>query len=349
MIQRSHVAVEAKDSISLIPAQEDWKTLLKQSRISTRELLQAVGLDQHPLVDEQAESLFELRVPGPYLDKIEKGNPNDPLLLQVLPQGREFDNPEGYTTDPLEEQQFSPLPGVIHKYRSRVLLIATRACAIHCRYCFRRHFPYDEHRHSQQDWQPALDYIRSQPDVNEVILSGGDPLVMSNAALKNLLNELDALPGLKRIRIHSRLATSLPQRVDQSLLQLMESLKKQVILVIHCNHPRELGPDVAKALRQLKQAGVVLLNQSVLLRKVNDCPFVLAELSEALFEHNVLPYYLFTLDPVSGSAHFDLEREKVCEVYRQLLGRVPGFLVPRLVSEYAGQSSKTPVDLGLTI
>lgn len=347
MIQRSHVAVETKEAIPLVPAQEDWKTLLKQSRINTRDLLHAVGLDSHPLAHESAESLFELRVPPPYLDKIERGKPDDPLLLQVLPQAREHASPEGYTVDPLEEQAFSPLPGLIHKYRSRVLLIATQSCAIHCRYCFRRHFPYAEHRQSQQDWQPAIDYIRSQPQVNEVILSGGDPLVMNNGTLEHLLRELDAVPGLKRIRIHSRLVSTLPQRIDSGLLKAFESLNSKLILVIHCNHPRELGDDVGQALEKLKLAGVTLLNQTVLLRQVNDCPEVLAQLSETLFEHNVQPYYLFTLDPVIGAAHFDLDRNQIRQLYQQLLALIPGFLVPRLVSEIAGHDSKTPVDLGL--
>ena len=351
MIQRSTDAVEAiQDNpqcsrLNLV-TEEDWKTLLKNSQISTQSLLDYLELGHHPLADAASERLFPLRVPKPYLDKINKGDPNDPLLLQVLPGSQEQLDVAGYTDDPLEEAEFSPLPGLIHKYRSRVLLITTQSCAIHCRYCFRRNFPYQEHQRSRQDWQEAMSYIESRPEINEVILSGGDPLMLSNESLRQLLQKLDSLPNVKRIRIHSRLVSSLPQRVDRDLLDTLKTLQCRTILVMHCNHPRELGKDVGTATEALRKAGVLLFNQSVLLRNINDDPKILRDLSEALFEHGIQPYYLFTLDKVAGASHFDLSRTEVGRIYQQLLAELPGFLVPKLASENPGESSKTPFNFG---
>lgn len=351
MIQRSSDAVEAiaKNSsdlgIRLVPDQ-DWKSLLKESRIKTSELLASVGLDHHPLADAESEKLFELRVPLPYRQKIRHGDPNDPLLLQVLPSSLEHLNVEGYSNDPLDEGDYSPVPGLIHKYPSRVLLITNQSCAIHCRYCFRRNFPYQAHRRGLNDWQEVLDYISSQEDVNEVILSGGDPLMMTNDALTKLFNALETLPQIKRVRIHTRLISSLPQRIDQGLLALFSRCKMRIVIVLHCNHANELCELTRKACEALRHTGVLLLNQSVLLKGVNDNPNTLKALSEALFEHHVQPYYLFTLDKVSGAAHFDLPLARSKAIYQGLIEQVPGFLCPRLVAEIPGKKSKTPLNFG---
>jgi len=324
---------------------DDWKTLLTQSRMTTSELLKILHLENHPLASERAEQLFELRVPQPYLDKIEKGNPNDPLLLQVLPQKKEHLHVSGFTENPLNEDQYSPIKGLIHKYKNRVLLMSSSTCAINCRYCFRRSFPYQEHQQSKAQWQEALNYIRNSPQINEVILSGGDPLIQNNDYIFWLLKQVDAIEHIKRVRIHSRLATSLPQRIDQGFLKGIEGIHKDLILVTHCNHANELGPDIEKIAQQLTQRGVTLLNQSVLLRSVNDNAQTLTELSETLFKYGILPYYLFLLDPVAGAAHFEVPLKEAKQIYQQLLSNLPGYLTPKLSVEIPGNASKTPIGL----
>jgi EF-P beta-lysylation protein EpmB len=257
-----------------------------------------------------------------------------------LPQARESLEVDGYISEPLLEQDFSPVPGLIHKYRSRALLILTQACAIHCRYCFRRNFPYNEHQQSRSEWSGALAYIASHPQINEVILSGGDPLSVSDSALDELLQQIDQIPTVVRIRIHTRMLPSLPQRITKPLLNSFSALRCKIILVAHCNHPNELADDTEFAFQQLKQHGVTLLNQSVLLHQVNDDPRTLARLSERLFEQGVLPYYLFTLDKVAGAAHFDLNRQEAKQIYQKLSALLPGFLTPKLAEEQPGEQSK---------
>jgi len=346
MIQLSSIPVENKtDSIKNTKSTDDWKTLLSQSSMSTQSLLAAVQLEEHPLACSKAEKLFELRVPKPYLDKIEKGNINDPLLLQVLPQKSEHNTVSGFTSDPLNEDQYSPVKGLIHKYKSRVLLISSSACAINCRYCFRRTFPYSEHKQSKNDWQAALNYIRNNPQINEVILSGGDPLTHNNDYLFWLLSEIDEIDHIKRIRIHSRLLTSLPQRVDIDFLHGLEKIKSKLVLVTHCNHPNEIDAVVESKFEALISRGVTLLNQSVLLRSVNDNAETLSILSETLFKAGVQPYYLFIFDPVSGAAHFNISLQGARKIYQELLSILPGYLVPKLSVEIPGQRSKTPVGL----
>lgn len=340
MIHLSNIAVEKNPG-----AQASWKTLLSESRITTQELLAQLGLKSHPLASSEAEQLFELRVPRPYLDKIEYGKPDDPLLLQILPQIAEHIEQAGYNADPLEEADASPLDGLIHKYRSRVLLITNQSCAIHCRYCFRRSFPYEQHRQSRQDWLKVFDYISQQSGVNEVILSGGDPLTHNTDHLLWLLQQIESLPNIKRIRIHTRLINTLPQRIDEALITGLKQISKQLVMVLHCNHAKELDQDVKTAIDALKALNITLLNQCVLLKGINDNADTLADLSEQLFEYGVLPYYLFTLDKVAGAAHFDLEEPEINSIYQALLGKLPGFLVPKLMSEVPGKASKTPFTL----
>jgi len=247
MIHLSSIAVEDKTR-----EQANWKKLLSHSKMTTQELLTSVGLKDHPLACDAATQLFELRATQPYLEKIEKGNPKDPLLLQILPQRAEHIDADGFSDDPLKEKQYSPVKGLIHKYQKRVLLVLGQTCAINCRYCFRREFPYAEHRQSKRQWQSSLDYIRARKDINEVILSGGDPLIHDDNYLFWLLSELDQITHVSRIRIHSRLITTLPQRIDQSFLKCIKQIQTPLIMVMHCNHANELNNDTANTVQKLK-------------------------------------------------------------------------------------------------
>ncbi len=324
-----------------------WQQELKAAFSRVEDLLAALELPLDALPQRlQAQQDFALRVPRPYVARMRKGDPTDPLLLQVLPAPEELYAAPGFSTDPLEEQQ-GPLPGVLHKYRSRVLLVTTGACAINCRYCFRRHFPYDEHRMGSKATGQLLDYLRAHPDVNEVILSGGDPLAAPDRYLASLTQALATLPQLTRLRIHSRLPVVIPSRITDLLLQWFAGSRLKPVLVLHINHAREIDADVVAACARLRAAGVTLLNQAVLLKGVNDDEQVLVDLSETLFAAGVLPYYLFLLDRVQGAAHFDVPQSRALELMHALHARLPGFLVPKLAREIANRSSKIPIDLML--
>lgn len=338
MIQLSTTSVENYASNS------DWKVSLSQSKMTCAELISFIGLDSHPLATSEAEKLFELRVPRAYLNKIKKNDPLDPLLLQILPQKKEFLDIPGFTDNPLDEANYNPVRGLFHKYANRVLLIASSTCAINCRYCFRRTFPYDEHRQSRSDWQSALDYIRTNPQIDEVILSGGDPLIQTNQSLLWLLNEIDSIKHITRIRIHTRILTSLPERLDNELFDGLSVIKTPLVIVTHCNHPNELGKDLSPVFNKLRSINITLLNQSVLLRQINDDVSILSELSKNLFALGILPYYLFLLDPVSGSAHFEVPLTEAKQLYQHLQSKLPGYLVPRLSVEIPGKTSKTLVN-----
>lgn len=300
-----------------------------------------VGLSLDALRD------FPMRVPEPWLARMTPGDPHDPLLLQVLPSAAELLELPGFSKDPLAEAGESGPPGLLHKYRGRVLLITTQSCAIHCRYCFRRHFPYAENRPGRERWQEALDYIAADSAITEVILSGGDPLATSNSYLRWLVEALAAIPHLKRLRLHTRLPLMLPDRVDTALLKLLETWNARPgstsVLVVHSNHAQELDAEVDAACQRLRASGVHLLNQSVLLKGINDNIDALCTLSERLFAGGVLPYYLHVLDRVSGAAHFMVEDEVALELVRQMQARLPGYLVPRLVREEPGKPAKTPL------
>lgn len=342
MIQLSTTSVE------VYTPNPDWKKRLSQSKMSTSELLNYLEIDKHPLANTEAEKLFELRVPKAYLDKIKKGDPLDPLLLQILPQNKELLKVDGFTDNPLDEGDYNPVRGLFHKYKNRVLLIASSTCAINCRYCFRRTFPYDEHRQSRSDWQAALDYIQSNEQLDEVIFSGGDPLIQSNQSLLWLLQEVDSIEHIARIRIHTRMLTSLPERLDDQLFEGLKALKTPLVIVTHCNHPNELGNELKPTFSKLRSANITLLNQSVLLKQVNDNAATLTKLSKKLFDLGILPYYLFLLDPVSGSAHFEVSLIEAKRLYEELQSEVPGYLLPRLSVEIAGMPSKTLVNFQLS-
>jgi len=324
--------------------QSAWQRQLSQAVRDPTVLCQRLGLSQAWLAGAQAgHGLFEICVPDAYLARIVPNDPNDPLLRQILPTGDEAAAPPGYVTDPLEEADHRPIKGLIHKYANRVLLIASPACAINCRYCFRRHFPYHENSPSRAQWQEALDYLRADTTIHEAILSGGDPLAASDRQLAWLVEQLESIPHLKRLRIHTRLPVVIPDRVDESLLGWLGSTRLQKVVVLHTNHANEIDQAVVDACTRLKQAGVTLLNQSVLLRGINDSVPTLAALSERLFEAGVLPYYLHVLDPVQGAAHFDVPDSEAQALIEALLEHLPGFLMPRLVREVPGKMSKTPL------
>lgn len=312
-----------------------------------KELLQVLQLDAELLPGAQAAArLFPMRVPDDFVARIAPGDPADPLLRQVLPQAAELESVPGFVADPLDEHRASVAPGVLHKYPGRALLIVTGACAVHCRYCFRREFPYADHHAGVDAWQPALAYLAGDSSLREVILSGGDPLTLSNPRLGRLLAALDGIVHLQRLRIHSRAPVVLPARIDDELLETLAQTRLRRVAVIHANHPREIDDTVAAALRRLGSAGVTLFNQSVLLRGVNDAPEILAELSEALFAAGVTPYYLHLLDPVRGAAHFAVKESDALAIMEALRQRLPGYLAPRLVREQPGQLAKTLVERG---
>jgi EF-P beta-lysylation protein EpmB len=321
-----------------------WQQELAHAISDPAELLRVLELDLALLPAARAAvALFPLRVPRGYVARMQKGDPRDPLLRQVLPLGEETVATPGFLADPVGDQHAMVAPGVLHKYHGRVLLIATGACGVHCRYCFRRAFPYADANPRAEHWRQALAYLAKQTSVSEVILSGGDPLSLSNHHLSALLNGLVTIPHLRRLRIHSRQPFVLPERVEQGLVDLLAGLSLQPILVLHANHPREIDVDVGEALRRLGAAGVMLLNQSVLLKEVNDSAAILADLSLTMFRFGVMPYYLHLLDRVQGAAHFEVEENRALAIMEELRNGLPGYLVPRLVREQAGQPAKTPV------
>lgn len=322
----------------------DWQTQLAQAIRDPRELLARLGLDDRWLPGaNQGHALFEVRVPEAYLARMRPKDPQDPLLRQVLPVTAETDSVAGFVSDPLEEAAHTPRRGLIHKYHGRVLLIASPTCAINCRYCFRRHFPYTENSPSRAQWEEALTYLRRDPSIQEAILSGGDPLASSDRRLAWLVERLGEIPHLRRLRIHTRLPVVIPDRVDDALLAWLQATRLQTVMVLHINHPNEIDAAVVDACKRLRGAGVTLLNQSVLLRGVNDDVGTLEELSERLFSAGVLPYYLHVLDPVAGAAHFDVPDSEALALVDALRTRLAGFLLPRLVREVPGEASKTPL------
>jgi L-lysine 2,3-aminomutase len=308
----------------------DWQTLCDYLQISQKDLN----------LSAQAAENFPLRVPKSFAARIEKGNLNDPLLRQILPIADELEMHNGFSNDPVGDLKAVKQIGVLHKYHGRVLLINTGACAIHCRYCFRRNFPYADLQLSKQQENAAIRAISEDETIEEVILSGGDPLVLNDVRLASLFEKLNAISTVKRIRIHTRLPIVQPQRITQELLGIFKNSAKKIVLVLHCNHANEIDNDVAGACEPLKKANVTLLNQSVLLQGVNDDAAILCELSERLFEIGVLPYYLHFLDKAHGTAHFQVSKSKALQIMTAMQNRLPGYLVPKLVFEEPGQLSK---------
>ncbi|MEW6332546.1 MAG: EF-P beta-lysylation protein EpmB [Pseudomonadota bacterium] len=318
-----------------------WQSALARAITEPAELLAAAGLGEEWLPAARAAArLFPLRVPRGFVARMRQGDPRDPLLRQVLPLAEECLAAEGFGTDPVGDLAAMAAPGVLHKYRGRVLLTLTGACAVHCRYCFRRHFPYADANPATDHWRAALEYIAGDDSITEVILSGGDPLSLSDRRLAELVRQLEAIPQLRRLRLHTRLPIVLPERVNDELLAWLGDTRLKPVVVVHANHAQEIDDTVRAALGRLKTAGAELLNQSVLLRGVNDSVEALADLSEALFETGTLPYYLHLLDKVRGAAHFAVPDAVARGLMEALNARLPGYLVPRLVREVPGRPGK---------
>ena len=324
---------------SMAVATPAWARALAAAVTDPQELLALLKLPE----DKACPAGFPLRVPRGYVARMRPGDLEDPLFRQVWPAGAEAQVVTGYGPDPVGDRAACRAPGLLQKYAGRALLSLTGACAIHCRYCFRRHFPYGEENPLGHAWPGTLAALRQIENLREVILSGGDPLMLSDARLAAVVSDLQALPGLRRLRIHTRLPVVLPERVDTPFCTWLAGLAVPVVIVLHANHAQELNGEVLSACRALTAAGATLLNQSVLLKGVNDSAAVLAALSEALFDAGVLPYYLHQLDPVAGAAHFAVPDDRARALNAELAGLLPGYLVPRLVREIPGMRSKTAV------
>ncbi|MCC5887854.1 MAG: EF-P beta-lysylation protein EpmB [Gammaproteobacteria bacterium] len=318
-----------------------WRTLLATAVTDSAELLRRLELSQHPLAATlQPGPSFPVRVPEPYLACMRRGDPEDPLLRQVLALADEAHPVPGFSTDPLGEAGQNPLPGLLHKYRGRALLIAAGGCAVHCRYCFRRHFPYGENNPGRRGLEAALGYLAAHPDIREVILSGGDPLMLDDEALGWLVQRLEQIPHLTRLRIHTRFPVVIPQRLTPQLVALLAGTRLRSVVVLHVNHARELGTGVTAAVLPLRQAGIPLFNQAVLLKGVNDDLATLIDLCEQSFDAGIQPYYLHLLDRVAGAAHFEVPVAEARRLYEDLASGLPGYLLPRLVRERAGAPGK---------
>jgi len=322
-----------------------WRQELAAAIRTPEALLAALALPAGLLAGAQAAAgLFPLLVPAGLLARMRRGDPDDPLLRQILPLAAEAAaQPAGFCADPLREAGCQPVPGLLHKYRDRVLLVAHGSCAVHCRYCFRRHFPYREGGRGPRWWQAVCAWLAAHGEVEEVIWSGGDPLLLGDRVLAAQAGAVAELPHIRRLRWHSRVPVVLPSRIDAGLCAWLAAIDRVKTVVIHANHPAELDAAVAGACARLRAAGCLLLNQSVLLRGVNDDAGTLAGLSRGLAAIGVQPYYLHQLDPVAGAAHFAVDDARAAELMRALHGRLPGWLLPRLVRELPGEAGKTPL------
>ncbi|ENX06314.1 EF-P beta-lysylation protein EpmB [Acinetobacter courvalinii] len=331
--------------INYLHQEQNWQSQLSDLITDPLELLNLLELSTDQLLSGAilASEQFKLRVPRAFVGKMNIGDPLDPLLLQVLPHHLELEEHPEFVTDPLGEEAANQMAGVLHKYQSRFLLTLTGACAIHCRYCFRRHFPYQENLPKNDDWINIKAYIEQNPQINEVILSGGDPLTLSNRKIGLWLERLASLPQLKILRIHSRVPIVIPNRIDDELISILKNSRLRIVVVVHSNHAAELDDFTCSKLLQLSLHHITVLNQAVLLKGVNDAAETLNALSSRLFEARVMPYYLHVLDKVKGAQHFDLRSSEIDQIYSDVLASLPGYLVPKLVREIAGEKNKTPL------
>ncbi|MDX2502988.1 MAG: EF-P beta-lysylation protein EpmB [Gammaproteobacteria bacterium] len=308
------------------------------------ELLERLNLTpEQILFSPEAAQQFHFKVPAAYVDKIQPGTPDDPLLRQIFPVQQELSPNPDYQQDPLGEADSLSQPGLLQKYQGRALLLVTPGCAINCRYCFRRHYPYDDKGHFWRQIENNVHLLKQDPSISEVILSGGDPLSLSDNKFTDLLTLLKSIAHLKRVRIHTRFPVVEPERITKQLLNTFSMSGLRIIMVLHINHAREMGSDNQLALARLHAHRITLFNQSVLLKGVNDSVETLAQLSETLLEHHIIPYYLHMLDKVKGSAHFAISDKEAINLYQQLRAVLPGYMLPRLVREIPGENSKLPV------
>lgn len=322
----------------------NWQEELSASFGTTEQLLDFLEIEagKTPLLPQSANP-FPLKVTRSFASRMEKGNPDDPLLRQVLPIEAENENSAHFLEDPVGDLKAIRTPGLLQKYEGRVLLVLTGACAIHCRYCFRRSFPYSSAQLNRSLEDQAIDFIQQDSSIREVILSGGDPLSLSDQRLQLLIDRLNQIPSLTRLRFHTRLPIVLPSRIDDALIAQFKTNRLQLVFVIHANHPNELSDEVADAISRLSRTGATLLNQAVLLRGVNDHVDTLHALSERLHAIGVLPYYLHMLDRAKGTHHFEVDETQAQQIHQGLMRRLPGYLVPKLVREVPGDPYKRPV------
>ncbi len=317
-----------------------WQQELSQSFTNPTDLLNYLELDSH-LSAIEAENSFSFRVPLSYAKSMEKNNRHDPLLLQVLPVAEELEPSQDYLDDPVGDLSALKDNCLIHKYHDRVLFITTGGCAINCRFCFRRNFPYNDAQLNSKNEAHALQYLHNNTSINEVILSGGDPLLLSDQRIQHLIQQFTKIAHIKRLRFHTRLPIVLPARITDSLIDLFQNSPLPIIIVTHCNHANELSEPVKQACLRLKQSNITLLNQTVLLKNINNNELALNNLSERLFSCGILPYYLHLLDKASGTAHFNVPESEAIVLHKALQKQLSGYLVPKLVKEEAGKANKT--------
>ncbi|NOT12762.1 MAG: EF-P beta-lysylation protein EpmB [Methylococcaceae bacterium] len=323
---------------------QNWQQQLRSAFKSIDELCHYLHLSTDDLSPSVAAARqFPVKVPLSFAASMEKGNPDDPLLKQVLPIHEETVTYPGFSHDPVGDVQAMPTAGLVHKYRGRALFITTGSCAINCRYCFRRNFPYSDLQLSKERENAAMQYIRDDSSLSEIILSGGDPLLLSDDRLKELMRQIEAIAHVRRIRIHSRLPIVLPARITDELLEMLSQSPLKIVLVVHCNHANEINERVSCALKRLRNKGLVVFNQAVLLKGVNDKADVLCQLSETLFAQDVIPYYLHLLDKASGTGHFEVSKQDALALIKEIQAYLPGYLVPRLVKERVGALAKESV------
>lgn len=326
----------------VLQQQPDWQHALRQMITDPLVLLALLGLSEHD-IPWQWDKQFPLRVTQSFVSRMQKGNPHDPLLRQVLCTPSESYSSNAYSTDPLQESAFNPVPGVLHKYPSRALITLTSSCAIHCRYCFRRHFPYKKNNPGRQ-WDAIFAYLENHPDIIEVILSGGDPLMATDETLALFLERLNAIRHIELLRFHTRLPVVIPERINTTLLSALQT-RFHTTMVYHINHPAEVTAQIAAGVSMLQKQGIHVLNQSVLLRGVNDNIECLKDLSLVLFKAGILPYYLHVLDKVAGSEHFAVTLSKAQNLQQALRNALPGYLIPKFVKELPNALCKTPLEI----
>ncbi len=318
-----------------------WLQQYKTSITNIDELCKLLKLNKKEL-NLSNKNDFKFRVPLSYVNRMQKSNPNDPLLLQVLPQAYEDNIVPGFNLDPVSDLNSCKAPGLLQKYNHRALVIASSRCAIHCRYCFRRHFPYTDQNARTENWYDTLSTLSNDSSIHEVILSGGDPLVLDDKVLLDLTDQIQKIPHIKTLRLHTRVPVVIPERITYSLANWIQNTRLKVVMVLHINHANEINSELINSLKTLD---CTLLNQSVLLRDINDAAESIINLSHALFNANILPYYLHLLDRVQGAAHFEVTENSAKQIMREIASELPGYLVPKLVKEVAGQAGKTLINI----
>ncbi len=322
---------------SVVPV---WKTILRKNFRRLEDLASYLELTPDQREQLSKSPSFALNVPLRLAQKMQKGTLDDPLFKQFVPTLEELTVHPDFNKNPVGDCNARKEDKLLHKYIGRALILASSACVMNCRYCFRQHFPYET---EQKGFTNEIEKIRNDSSIHEIILSGGDPLSLSDANLSDLINELVSMPHIKRIRFHTRFPVGIPERLDESFLQLIKNCPLQIYFVLHINHPNELDQHLFDHLKPLQLLGVILMNSAVLLKGVNDNVETLQELSEQLINHGILPYYINQLDRVEGGVHFEVPEEKGLWLINEIAKKLPGYGVPKYIREIEGQPYKTPL------